>query len=66
MELRNLPDVITVKELAEYLRIDTQTVSRALKAGKLKGVKVGNGWRIEKPSALAWLEKREKGVLATE
>ena len=53
--LENLPDVVTVTQLAEYLKASNQTILRALKAGKLKGFKVARDWRIEKKAVLQWI-----------
>ena len=55
MELKNLADVTTPKELADFIRVSEQTVKRALKSGALVGFKVGRDWRIEKTRAIEWL-----------
>ena len=39
--------MLTVKEVANDLQIDDETVARLLRAGKLKGIKVGSVWRID-------------------
>lgn len=57
MGLENLPDVVTVKELADFIKVSTQTVVRAIKSGKLKAFKVGKDWRIEREAAIEWLKK---------
>lgn len=36
----------TVKELAEYLRVESHAVLRWIKQGKIKAVKFGKDWRI--------------------
>lgn len=56
--LENLPDIVTIKELAEALKVSDQKISRALKAGKLKGFKVVRDWRIEKKAVLQWLNEK--------
>lgn len=38
----------TVKEICEILKIKPLTVYRWLKAGKLKAVKIGKSFRVEK------------------
>jgi excisionase family DNA binding protein len=43
--------IYTVEQIAERLKVHTQTVYRLLEAGKLPGVKVGRQWRIT-PEAL--------------
>jgi len=59
MGLDNLPDIITVKQLSEFLRISDQTIIRALKSGALKGFKVGRDWRIEKECVIDWVKKKK-------
>lgn len=55
MGLDNLPDVITIKQLAEFLQVSEITIKRAIKAGDLKALKVGKSVRIEKESVMEWL-----------
>jgi len=40
--------VLTVPEVAQYLRIDEQTVYRLLRTGQLRGVKAGREWRVHR------------------
>lgn len=53
----NLPDVATVKELADYLKVHETTVKRALKSGKLKGFKASRDWRVPKEAVEQWIGK---------
>jgi excisionase family DNA binding protein len=39
---------MTVPEVAEYLRIDPQTVYRMLRVGELRGIKAGREWRVHR------------------
>jgi len=55
--LDNLPDIITPKQLAEFLQISEMTVKRALKSGELNGFKVRRDWRIEKESVINWVKQ---------
>ena len=57
MGLDNLPDIMTPKQLAEFLLISEMTVKRALKSGELQGFKVRRDWRIEKESVINWVKK---------
>ena len=41
--------VFSLKEVAELLDCHTETIRRAIKAGKLKAAKVGRDYRISKP-----------------
>jgi excisionase family DNA binding protein len=51
-------DTITPEEAAHLLRVNTHTVYRALRAGKLPGGKVGNQWRISRTALEAHLQGR--------
>lgn len=59
MGFEKLDDVLTVKELAEFLKVNTETVKRALKSGKLEGFKVGNEWRIYREDVVKWLLEKK-------
>jgi excisionase family DNA binding protein len=53
----DLPDVLTVKQAADYLRLNFNTVKRLLSQGKLPGRKVGRQWRIDKDDLKRYLEQ---------
>jgi len=38
--------MLTIEQVAEYLKLDKMTIYRAVKEGKVKGVKFGAVWRI--------------------
>ena len=43
------PELMTVKELAEYLRIPTPTIYYLVQRGKLPGaIQIGGRWRIKR------------------
>lgn len=58
MGLDKLPEVMTPKQLAEFLQVSDQTIKRAIKAGKLKAFKVVKDWRIEKEAVEEWLKQK--------
>ena len=41
-----MKEVLTIKEVASYLRVSRCTVWRWCNSGKLPAFKVGRGWRI--------------------
>lgn len=55
MSLDSLPDVLTVKQLAEFLQVNQETVKRALQKKELIGFKVGREWRIFREEVAKWL-----------
>lgn len=47
--MKDLPDLITIKEAAGYLRVSPQTIYRLIQQGKFPGAfRVGSDWRIVK------------------
>ncbi len=57
-------EVMSVRELAEYLRISVHTVYRLAEQGKLPGRKVGKHWRFHRDVIVAWLAThREEDAL---
>ncbi len=51
-----LADVMTVSEVAEYLRVNPQTVYRKAKAGELPAVRIGRAIRFRRTELEAWLK----------
>lgn len=50
------PDpVMTVSEVAAYLKIAESTVYRLVKEGRLPGRKVGGAWRFSRQELEKWL-----------
>ena len=52
--------IITVKELADYLKIAEKTAYRFALEKKIPGFKVGSAWRFRKSEVDAWIKKQEK------
>ena len=52
--LLGTPQVLTVKDLCEYLRVHPSTIYRLLKAGQLPAFKVGSDWRFNVESIDRW------------
>ena len=55
-----LPELSTVKQVADFLQVHEMTIRRAIKSGELKGLKIGKNWRIKKQSLNDWLEKQNE------
>lgn len=57
------PDrLLTVKELAAYLRLNERTVLKLAAEGPLPAVKVGNQWRFRKAMIDTWLDDQMLGI----
>ena len=51
-----LNDVMTVSEVAEYLRVNPQTVYRKAKAGEMPAVRIGRAIRFRRSELEAWMK----------
>lgn len=45
-DTNEIPEIVNVEELADYLRVTEQTIYNMLKAGKIPALKVGREWRF--------------------
>lgn len=52
--------VMTVEELADYLKMKVVTIYKHAQEGKLPGFKVGSKWRFKQETIDRWIEKQEK------
>jgi excisionase family DNA binding protein len=56
LDIHNLPDLLTVREVADLLRVSTLTVKRWGKRGKLDAIRINSrGDRRYKREAVLWL-----------
>lgn len=53
-------NVLTIEELAAYLKISKSTLYKLAQDGKLPGQKVGRHWRFHRETIDKWLGEREK------
>jgi excisionase family DNA binding protein len=53
-------DIMTMKEMADYLKIAEKTAYRFASEKKVPGFKVGNAWRFRKSEIDNWIKKQEK------
>jgi excisionase family DNA binding protein len=53
-------DIMTMKELADYLKIAEKTAYRFALEKKIPGFKVGTAWRFRKKEIDEWIVKQTK------
>ncbi|MDF5715887.1 MAG: helix-turn-helix domain-containing protein [Rhizonema sp. NSF051] len=58
MERVTLPEVLTLEEVSEYLRLSVETLQRQALLGKLPGRKIENEWRFLKVAIDDWLRSQ--------
>lgn len=52
-------DVLTIEELAAYLKIPKSTLYKLVREGKIPSQKVGRHWRFHKEAIIQWLGNRK-------
>ena len=53
-------EILTLKEVAEYLKLAEKTAYRLAAEGKLPGFKVGGSWRFKREDIDRWIEEQKK------
>lgn len=52
-------EILTIQELAVYLKLNEKTAYRLAGEGKLPGFKVGGSWRFKSEDIKTWIEKQK-------
>jgi PTS system nitrogen regulatory IIA component len=55
-------DILTIRQLSEYLMVSEKTIYRMLDKGLLPAVRVGAQWRFRKRDVDAWLDEQVRKV----
>ena len=51
--------LMTIEEVADYLRVKKRTIYEWLKTGKIPAIKTVGQWRFKKERIDAWLESHQ-------
>ena len=54
-------DVMTVREVADYLKVKDRTIYRLVANGEMSGFKVGGSWRFRRAKIDRWIEANVVG-----
>jgi len=52
------PDILTLEEVAEYLRLTPQTIYKWAQEKRIPAVKLGKEWRFRKSIIDRWLDEQ--------
>ena len=52
--------VLTIKEVADYLKVNERTIYRLAAAKQLPAFKVGTAWRFKKADIEAWITNQSQ------
>ena len=50
-------DIMTIEEVAEFLRIPVSSVYKLAQVGKIPAQKVGRHWRFHRPTLTKWIAR---------
>jgi excisionase family DNA binding protein len=50
-----MPQIMTTKELAKYLKLHEITICKNAVEGKLPGIRIGRVWRFDKEAIDKWI-----------
>ena len=57
-------EVMTAKEVAQYLSIHLLTVHKYAREGKIPAFKIGTDWRFHKKSLKTWIHQKTTSNLS--
>ena len=63
-DARSLPpdhEILTLEEVAHYLRLKPQTIYKWVQEGRIPGVKLGKEWRFRRSVLDRWLDDQMFG-----
>ena len=60
MATNTKPSLMTLDEVAKYLRMEKVTIYKHAQKGKVPGFKVGSKWRFKKSTIDRWIADKEK------
>ena len=55
-------DILTLREVADYLKVTERTLYRLVQDGKLPAFKVGNSWRFRREDLERWISEQSRGT----
>lgn len=56
-------DIMTMKEIALYLKLNEKTAYKLTAEGKIPAFKVGGSWRFRKSEIDRWIKEQEQMVI---
>ena len=59
-------DILTIRDVAEYLKVTEKTVYGLAQKGRLPGFKVGGQWRFKREDIDQWIEDGKEAATRKE
>ena len=54
-----IDDIMTIHDVAVYLKITEKTAYRLVSEGKIPGFKVGGSWRFNRSEIVSWAKSKQ-------
>ena len=58
MQTEMQTDIMTIREVADYLKLTEKTAYRLTAEGKIPGFKVGGSWRFRRSEIEGWIDRK--------
>lgn len=55
-------EILTLRQVAEYLKVTERTLYRLVQEGQLPAFKVGNSWRFRRDDLDRWITKQARNL----
>ena len=55
-----MPEIMTTKEMAKYLRLHEITISKFAAKGEIPAIRIGRVWRFDKEAIDRWISEGQK------
>ena len=62
MQTEMQTDIMTIREVADYLKLTEKTAYRLVAEGKIPGFKVGGSWRFRRSEIERWIDERSQRI----
>lgn len=56
-------EALSIKQLADLLKLSERTVYRLANSGEIPGFRVGNSWRFQRSRVEAWMDEQTAKTL---
>jgi excisionase family DNA binding protein len=66
MQTQMQTDIMTIREVADYLKLTEKTAYRLTAEGKIPGFKVGGSWRFRRSEIEKWIDAATEHRTGTE
>lgn len=60
-----MPEIMTLQQVAEYLKFSKDKVYQMANAGRIPAIKIGKQWRFDKNDLEKWIDKHKNAESRT-